>query len=304
MGRAMFARFALAALLLALAGCTTPGKVSSLSPHSPYTAKALAASCQGRDGWSDPAPPARVFGNTWYVGTCGISALLVTSDAGHILVDTGMADAAPLVAANIERLGFRLKDVRWIVTSHEHFDHVAGLAELQRLTGARVAVLPVAAAVFASGQPAKDDPQLGQLEPIAPVKVDRVMGDGEVLELGPLRLTAHATPAHSPGSTSWTWGSCEDDECRIVTYADSASTISTEGYRFIDHPDRVAGVRKGLAAMDALPCGILITPHPSASDLFGRFATGRLLDPAACHAYAARAAASFDARLAKESAGG
>lgn len=275
------------------------------APPAPdaFTPQALVAACAGRDGWDEPAPPARLHGSTWYVGTCGITAILVATPQGHVLIDSGTARAAPLVADSIRRAGFRPEDVRWILATHEHHDHVGSHAALQRLTGARVAALPVAARVLSTGTPAADDPQAAHLDPIAPARVDRVLADGGVLRVGKLRLTARATPAHSPGSTSWTWRSCEGSACVTMTYADSASTISADGYRFADHPDRVAGVRRGLAAISSLPCGVLITPHPAASGLFDRMAKAPLrADPQACRAYAAGALERFEARLSQEKA--
>lgn len=294
----MSARLAVTLLALPLLGAApAPGATPEFTPV------ALAKACEGRDGWADAAPPAHLFGNTWYVGTCGIAVLLVTSPRGHVLIDTGLAKSAPDVIANIERLGFHPRDVRWIVASHEHGDHVEGMAELKRLTGARVAALPAAARTLASGEPQADDPQAAHLPKMPPVPVERVLADGARVRVGPLVLTARATPAHSPGSTSWTWQSCEGKRCQTMTYADSANTISATGYRFTDHPDRVAQARAGIAAIRALPCGLLITPHPSASDLFGRMASGRLANPGACAAYADAATGRFDARLAKEAAG-
>ena len=296
----MSAKPALAVLPL-LAACATPVDAPNAAPK--YTPASLAASCEGRDGWSDPAPPAHFPGNTWYVGTCGITALLVTSDAGHVLIDSGPADAAASVAANIERLGFELADVRWIVISHEHFDHAGGLAALQRRTGAKIAALPAAAEVLESGQPDLADPQFGMLEAMAPVRVDRVLRDGETLGIGPLRLTAHATPAHSPGSTSWSWQSCDGKTCLNMTYADSVSTPAAKGYRFTDHPERITAVGGGLAAIAELPCQVLITPHPSASGLFERLATGKLVSAHACRAYAATAVQRFEGVLSDEAGG-
>lgn len=265
----------------------------------------LAAHCaragDGRESWSAPAPPARLYGNTYYVGTCGITVLLVTSPRGHVLLDGGPAAAAPLVAANITKLGFRLKDVRWIVSSHEHWDHVGALAELKRLTGAKVAAVPLAAPVLTSGKANADDPQHATADDFAPVRVDRILAGGEELVVGPLRLTAHVTPAHAPGSASWSWTSCAGKACRAIAYADSATIISADGYRFTEHPDRVAAARAGLAAIAALPCDILVTPHPGASDLFTRLAGGApLIDDQACRAYAQRAGERFAQRLADE----
>lgn len=288
------------ALVFAAAGPVAAGP----RPVEEFSAARLAKSCEGKDGWSEPAPPAHIFGNTWFVGTCGITALLVTTPRGHALIDTGMADAAPAVAANIARLGFRVQDVRWILSSHEHFDHAAGHAQLQKLTGGQVAALGPAAPVLRTGHSTPDDPQHELLEkyPMQPVAVDRVLQDGARIAVGGTTLTAHATPAHSPGSTSWTWTSCEGRMCRTMTYADSATTISADSYRFADHPARVAEARQGIAAIAALPCGILMTPHPAASGMFQRFASGKLNDPAACKAYARSASERFDARLAREAA--
>ncbi len=309
----MFGKLPVIAAAL-LAGSCAPlagpvGKEPSATLPGPganarYTPAALAAACAGKDGWTDPAPPAQIHGNTWYVGTCGITALLVTSPRGHVLVDGGMPDAAPLVAANIERLGFALADVRWIVGGHEHFDHAGAIAELKRRTGAQVAGLAPWAKVMASGQPDAGDPQYGGLleHPLPPVAVDRVLADKEILAAGPLRLTAHATPVHSPGSTSWTWQSCEGSDCRTITYADSVSTISAGNYRFSQDPGRVAAIRAGLKRVAGLPCGVLLTPHPSASQQLERMASGLASDAGACAAYAAGAASRFATRLAADQA--
>ena len=280
------------ALLAALAATASPPAAEAAPPT-------IVTACAGRDGWSDAAPPAHVYGNTWYVGTCGISAILITSDQGHVLVDGGTPQAAPLVLANIAALGFRPQDVRLILSSHEHFDHAGALAALKRATGAKVAALATEAEVLETGKPVAADPQYGQLDGFDPVTVDRVLADGDSVTLGKLAVTAHATPAHSPGSTSWTWQACTPDfTCRMIAYADSATAISADGYRFADHPDRVAAVRQGLSTIAALPCDILLTPHPSASATLERLAGETpLVDPSACAAYATAARERFEQRL-------
>ncbi|WP_067733347.1 subclass B3 metallo-beta-lactamase [Novosphingobium naphthalenivorans] len=286
-----------------LAAISAPIPAAAEAAPTPHTMEALAKACSGHDGWTDPAPPAHVFGNTWYVGTCGISAVLITGEKGHVLIDGGMAEAAPLVLANIAALGFKARDVRWILVSHEHFDHAGALAELQRATGAKVAAVKPAAAVLETGEPASDDPQYGDLKGIAPAKVDRILTDGDSIVVGAIAATAHVTPAHSPGSTSWTWQTCDKAfACRMIAYADSATAISAGGYRFTDHPGRVAQVREGLTRIAALPCDILLTPHPSASAMMERFAgKAPLIDASACRTYAQAAQQRFDGRLASES---
>lgn len=298
-------RFPMAAALAALtasAACIAHAAPPPSHTSNALAPKALASACAGKEGWADAAPPARIYGNTWYVGTCGISALLITGSKGHVLVDAGVAKAAPLVLANIRRAGFNPKDVRWIVASHEHHDHVGGLAALQRGTGARVAATAVQASVLASGKARPDDPQFDGLDAFAPVKVDQIVKDGGTVTLGGIVLTAHATPVHAPGSTSWTWQSCAAGTgCKKIAYADSSSTISSDGYRFTDHPQRIAAIRQGLPRMAALPCDILITPHPSQSDLMERFAGQKpLMNASACRTYTKAAEDRFAARLTQE----
>lgn len=299
----MFVKISAPILLASLLACAPAVPPAAATAGGAFAPAALVKACEGRSGWSDPAPPAHLYGNTWMVGTCGITVVLITSDQGHVLIDSGPEDAAPLVAANIARLGYRIEDVKLILSSHEHHDHVGGMAELQRLSGAGMAALAAAAPVLASGKSASDDPQHVSNPDMAPITVTRVLRDEEQVDVGPISLTAYATPTHSPGSTSWAWTSCDGAECRTITYADSNSTLSSGNYQFTDHPERIHGANAGLERIAALPCGILITPHPGSSDMFGRFASGALMDdPEACKAYAARGKARFDQRLASEAA--
>jgi metallo-beta-lactamase class B len=260
--------------------------------------------CEGKTGWSDPAPPIRIFGNVYDVGTCGIEVLLVAGDEGHVLIDGATAEAAPQVASNIERLGFKLADIKWIVTSHEHLDHAGGLAELQRRTGARLAVREAQRPALEQGRMLESDPQAGLFETFPIPRIDRIMADGEVLTLGNLALMLHATPGHSAGSTSWTWRSCEGATCRAVAYADSITAASNETYRFSDHPEHVATFRRSLDVIAGLDCEILLTPHPAVSQLYERLAGDAPLgDPEACRGYAQVGRENLDARLAREAAG-
>ena len=262
----------------------------------------LAAACAGKDGWDDPAPPARIHGTTYAVGTCGITALLVTSRKGHVLIDAGTAEAAPLVVANITALGFKLRDIKWIVNSHEHVDHAGGLAAMKRLTKAKVAARQPAVAMLRRGETDPDDPQSGTLDDFPMVGIDRIIAEGEQIVVGPLAVTALATPGHTKGGTSWSWRSCEGKTCRTIVYADSLSAVSRADYRFTDQPALVATFRATFAKIAALPCDLLITPHPSASNLFDRVSgKAPLVDPTACRTYAATASKRLDERLVKDS---
>jgi metallo-beta-lactamase class B len=261
----------------------------------------FAEACKENDEWDKPAPPVRIHGNTYLVGTCGISAILITGSEGHILIDAGTEGGADLVADNIRRLGFQLRDVKILLHSHEHFDHVGGIGRLQQLTGAQLLASPAAAKVFETGTAGPGDPQAGMHKPFPTARVDRVMQDGEVVRLGNLLLTSTATPGHTPGALSWKWVSCDGGVCRSIVYADSLSPVSRKDYRFSDHPAYLTAYRSSLAKVAALDCDILLTPHPSASNMIERIA-GRaaIEDPNSCRVYAEKLGKQLDARLAKE----
>jgi metallo-beta-lactamase class B len=298
----MSAKSILAALALTAACApTVPDQAGAPLSAAPTPAD-WAEACKADAGWDDPGPPFRIHGNSYYVGTCGITAILVTGDAGHVLIDGGTEAGGPLIAANIEALGFNLGDVKILLHSHEHFDHVAGLAELQRRSGARLLASPEAAPVLASGETADDDPQDGMHEPFPPSRVDGRVAPGQAVRLGSLSLLPLATPGHTPGALSWQWRSCEGRDCRTVVYADSLSSISSDEYRFSDRPAYLADYRAGLARLAALECDTILTPHPVASDLHRRASEGLPADPTGCRRYAATLTGRLDTRLAEEAA--
>jgi metallo-beta-lactamase class B len=263
----------------------------------------FALKCKDWDDYDKPAPPVRIFGNTYLVGTCGISSILITDPAGDILIDGGTGQDADLIADNIRSLGFRLSDVKYLLHSHEHYDHVGGLAKLQRLTGAQLVASPAAAGVLNSGTAGQEDPQYGINPAFDRAHVDRIIGDGEQLRLGNTIVTAVATPGHTPGALTWHWGSCQGGVCRQIVYADSLTPVSSKVYRFSDHPAYLAAYRASIAKVAALDCDILLTPHPSASDMVNRLQRAQVENPNACRDYAAALTKQLDDRLAKEAAG-
>ena len=294
------------AIFLAAQGISIPlGKPPRIiaQPRAPIESAGprWAAACDGSDDWTKPAPPVRIHANTYDVGTCGITSILIVGDQGDILIDGGPEEAAELIADNIRRLGYRVGDIRFILHSHEHFDHVGGIAKLQRLSGATVVSSVPAKKVLETGTPSGDDPQSGTLKPFPPASVGRTIVDGQEVRLGNLMLTAIATPGHTPGALSWRWVSCDGGVCRTIVYADSLSPVSSPAYRFGDPPAYLAAYRASIAKLAVSPCEILITPHPSASHMPERFALGKpMLDENACRDYAAGLTKNLDARLAKE----
>lgn len=272
-------------------------------------AETSSPACKPEAKWAEPAPPQKIFGNTYFVGTCGISAILVTSKDGAVLIDAGVEEAAPLVEANIRALGLKLEDVRYILNSHEHNDHVGGLAALARDTQAIVEAREPGASSLERGRGGPADPQFKLGLSFPPIAKVRRIAEGDHVKLGAIDITAHATPAHTPGSTSWTWTSCEGDRCLNMVYADSLTPVSDDDYKFSDdaaHPGVLETFRHSIATVGALPCDILLTPHPDASDLWHRLgsgATAPLVNANACTRYAATATKNLDARIAREHEG-
>jgi metallo-beta-lactamase class B len=157
-----------------------------------------------------PQQPFRIYANSYYVGTHGLGSVLITSEAGHVLIDGALPESVPQIVANIRSLGFKVEDIKLIVNSHVHFDHAGGIAEPQKLSGARVAASRWSAEVMEKGAVPRDDPQFGVIVPIARIARMRTFKDGETLNTGGVTVTAHLTPGHTPGGTSWSWRSCEN----------------------------------------------------------------------------------------------
>ena len=304
----MSARFAAAAMAVLLAGCTTAAAPSP-APLADAGAgqKAWAAACEDFDEWDKPGPPFRLYGRTYYVGTCGISALLVVGPDGHTLIDSGTDEGAKIVLANIRALGFDPKDVKTLLMSHEHYDHVGGMARLQAETGATIVATPAAAKVLRSGVTDPADPQAGSDHPPFPPVTGRIVtiDRSAPTTSGGRTFRLIGTPGHTLGAMSWAWSDCEDGTCRSIVYVDSLNPISADGYRFSDHPQLVAGFRAGAAEVAAADCDIVVAPHPGAVGLRARLLGDKpLIETAGCKAFAATATDRLDKRLAREAAGG
>lgn len=255
--------------------------------------------------WEGPQDPFKLYGNTYYVGTEGLSSVLVTSPAGHILIDGASPKAAAQIAAHIRQLGFKLEDIRYILTSHEHYDHVGGIAELQRLSGATVLTSAAAKPVLETGKPDRGDPQFEDLSDMTPLAKVAAVRDGDTVELGPLSIKAHYTPGHTKGGVSWTWQAVEQGKPMNMVYADSLNAIAGPNFRYSGntvYPNAKADLERSIARVAALPCDILVTAHPDSSDVLERQAKGALVDVNACKAYAAAGRERLAKTLAREAA--
>ena len=288
--------FLAAAILMA---CGSPAGEDATPP----TAEAWATACAPWDDWEEPGPPFRIHGNTYYVGTCGIAVVLITDKDGHILIDGASRGGGPLVEANVEALGFDIEDVAFLLHTHEHFDHVGGLAYLQRVSGAEVIASPQAAPVLRSGELAANDPQAGMHDPFEALPVGQIIEGGETVRVGQNTLTAIATPGHTPGALSWTRESCEGSACRDIAFIDSLSPISADSYRFTEDLAYLKAFRRGLEDVATAPCDVIITPHPSASGMIRRLREGEgLTNAEACNSYAAKISTRLERRIEEERA--
>ena len=255
-----------------------------------------------RAEWNRPMAPFRIIGNVYYVGTAGLGAYLVTGSDGHVLIDGGSEESAPQIAANVRRLGFRLEDVRYLLINHAHWDHAGGLAELKRLTGGRLVASAADAPDLAQGtNPYRDD--LGRF---APVAVDQRIGDGETLSVGALSLTAHLTPGHTRGCTSWTTEAREGERSYRVMFACSLTVAGQPLVGDRRYPQAAEDFRRSYDRLGAMRADIFLGFHGNQFGLEekrARLAAGdplAFVDPGELQAQVARARAAFDAELERQ----
>lgn len=245
-------RASLPALLL-LTACGPP----QLEPDA-------AIVCDRCDGWNEPQQPFRIHGNTWYVGTAGLSSILIETDDGLILIDGALPQSAALIVANIESLGFDPREVRAILVSHVHFDHVGGVAALQRLSNATVYTSQAGRRPLLAGKLSADDPQYVEASANTgfPAVRDAVaIADGDVVSVGTVDVKAVYTPGHTPGGTSWTWQSCALGNCYDIVYGDSLSAVSAPGFEF-SSSGAADNIVTSAGIIGDLDCDIFLSPHP------------------------------------------
>lgn len=220
--------------------------------------------CSNCERWNMPQDPFRVYGNTWYVGTVGLSSILIETTDGLILLDGGLPQSAALIDASIRQLGFDPAQISAILLSHAHFDHAGGIAALQRLSGATVYTSDAGRLVLESGELQADDPQyMKRVTDSGVPAVSNVVaiGDREKVTIGGLDVMAVSTPGHTPGGMSWSWESCALDTCYDVVYADSMTAVSADGYRFSEGP-AANQFKESADVLSNLDCDILLSPHP------------------------------------------
>lgn len=259
--------------------------------------------------WLEPQAPVRMHGQSYYVGFQGLGVVLIRTDAGLVLIDAGVPQGVRAVQANIRKLGFDPKQIKYILITEPHWDHAGGAAALARDSGATVIAGAAAVAELRRGNVGKDDPQASIHAPMPGVSRIRGMRDGEQLRIGGVTIVARATPGHTRGSTSWQWQSCEGKTCATFVFSASINPVSDDHYRFTGHPERVALLRRGATALAGLRCDVVIPSHPGTNDTLEHLTAleqsrtpNPMIEKDACKALAKTYADRLDARLAKEKA--
>lgn len=229
--------------------------------------------------WTRPFPGHRVIGNLYSVGTYDLGVFLITSSDGHILINTGLEDSTPLIRKNIESLGFRLEDVKTLLTMQAHWDHTAALAEIKQISGAEILATAGDAPMLEDG--GFSDPHFGGKVWFKPVKVDRILKDGEVIELGETRLTVVETPGHTSGSVSYTMKVREAGRDYDVVIANMGSI--NPGLRLAVNPT-YPGISEDFAKtfriQNTLSADVWVAGHASQYGLHEKYKPGQAYNPA------------------------
>jgi metallo-beta-lactamase class B len=260
--------------------------------------------------WTRPFPPFRIAGNLYYVGSADLASYLIVTPQGLILINSSLEASVPLIRKSVESLGFKFTDIKILLISHAHYDHCAGSAQIVKLTGAKYFVMAADVPVVESG--GKADFQYGtqpdDLYP--PAHVDRVLHDGDTVRLGGSVLTAHLTPGHTKGTTTWTMDETENG--RVLHAVIVGSPNVNPGYKLVNntaYPQIAADYKRGLAVLASLPCDLFLGAHGAYFGLTEKYARWQggdknaFVDPAGYKAYVADREQAFEAELQRQSAG-
>jgi metallo-beta-lactamase class B len=267
------------------------------------------AAAQGSADWTEPFPPFRIAGNLYYVGSKGLASYLVATPQGHILINSDLDANVPMLQASVEKLGFKFSDLAVLLISHAHWDHDAGSAAIVRLTHAQYMVMDADVPVVESG--GKTDFQYGSTPATlcSPAKVDRVLHDGDRVELGGATLVAHLTPGHTRGCTTWTMKVDDGGRMRDVVIVGSPNV--NPGYVLVNnrvYPGIAGDFEQTFRVLKALPCDYFLGAHGEYFDLSAKFArlqagdASALIDPAGYQRYVAERERAFRVELARQQA--
>jgi metallo-beta-lactamase class B len=257
--------------------------------------------------WNAPTEPFKVIDNIHYVGTNGLASYLITTPQGHILIDTAMPETSGQIESSIEKLGFKISDIKYLINTHAHIDHTGGLAKIKKDSGAQMIAGEKDKPLLEGGTyPGQEEEELLKFPP---VKVDRTVHEGDTVSIGGVTLTAHETPGHTPGCTSWTTTARDGDAIRSVLFFCSATvSLNRLAGKGITYPGIVDDYRKTFAWSKTQHPDILLAPHPEMYDMSGKRAKiadgapNPFVVPGEFNAYADNLEKLFAEGLAKQAA--
>lgn len=296
-------------LCTALMACAAPSEPSA--PAAPLASEdEIAAAEQAPVSgdaahWNAAFEPFTVIGNIHYVGTSGVSAFLITTPEGHFLLDGGPPQSGPAIAAHIEALGFNIRDVKYLMNTHAHLDHAGGLARLQRASGAVMVASEGDRAALEAGRVGYG-PSADWAFP--PVRVDRIIGDGETLTLGGVTLTAHLTPGHTQGCTSWSMDVRGGDGARHRAFFHCSATVAGHSLTPPAYPGIVEAYRTTFDRVRAIEADVFLPNHDTFFDLEAKRArqiagdANAFVDAGALQSFNDDMEAAFKAELARQTA--
>lgn len=233
-----------------------------------FSAVVFAQKTEEERSWNQPVAPFQIAGNIYYVGASDVTSYLITTPKGHILIDSGFPETVAQIKDNVAKLGFKLTDVKFILNSHAHYDHAGGIAELKRLTGAKLLVSRPDERLFLNG--GLKDPNFEDRFPFEAVKPDRLLSDGEKVKLGGTTLTANLTPGHTPGCTSWTTTTRENGRNLNVIFVCSTSS---PGYRLVGnagYPSIADDYAKTFERLKKMKVDVFLGSHGGIYNLEGK----------------------------------
>ena len=255
--------------------------------------------------WEEPAEPFRIAGPLYFVGTKGLGVFLFTTSEGLILMNTGMPSSGPMIVDSIRTLGFRPEDVKLMINGHAHIDHAGGFAFLKEKLGARLAVMKDDVAAMENGD--RGDFKYGDDFAYPPAKVDRVLRDGDTVEMGDILLTAYHTAGHTRGATTWVANLVVDGRAYVVAFPDGAGF--NPGYRLVkdpSYPGIADDYRRTHHFLEMLKPDIWLAQHNEYYDLEGKRQRARTegvkawIDPEGYRRFVAGKKRAFEDRVDKE----
>ncbi|MGH9691455.1 MAG: subclass B3 metallo-beta-lactamase [Candidatus Acidiferrales bacterium] len=262
---------------------------------------------QATPDWTEPFPPYRIIGNIYYVGSRGLASYLITTPKGDILINSDLATSVPQIRASVDKLGFQFNDIKILLISHAHWDHASGSAQIKEITGATYMVMDADVSVIEAG--GKGDFMYGDNlnSRFQPTKVDRVLHDGDKVELGGTVLVAHLTPGHTKGCTTWTLQVRDAGKTHNVVIV--GSTNVNPGYKLVNntlYPQIAQDYERTFRVLKSLPCDVFLGAHGSYYGMEAKYARMKpgapnpFIDPDGYKKFLAQKEQDFRQELAKQ----